>query len=66
MHEAPLAVPEIDSYDEMAQDRIGRALRAKSAAAERVRRLHASVKPVEFKVRAGDVTITQKGYRYVS
>ena len=66
MHESLLAVPEIDSHDEMSQNRIERALRAKSAAAERVRRLHASVKPVEFKVRAGDVTITQKGYLYVS
>ena len=32
MHEAPLTVPEIDSRGEMAQDRIERALRAKSAA----------------------------------
>lgn len=31
MHEAPLTVPEIDSRGEMAQDRIERALRAKSA-----------------------------------
>ena len=35
-------------------------------AAKRVRQRHAKVKPGNFKIRIGDVTIVRKGYRYAS
>lgn len=66
MHEPVLVVPESRRDDGAAQDRVARARKAKADAAERVRQRHARVKPGNFKIRIGDVTIIRKGYRYAS
>ena len=66
MHEPVLVVPESRRDDEAIQDRVERARKAKADAAERVKQRHAKVKPGDFKIRIGDVTIIRKGYRYAS
>ncbi len=66
MHEAPPAGPDSGRSDMTTEDRIERVMKAKAAFARRVRQRHAMHKLVEFKVRCGDITITQKGYPYVS
>ena len=66
MSEAPPAVPDLSRSDMTTEDRVERVLKAKAAFAKRVRQRHAMHKLVEFKVRCGDITITQKGYPYVS
>lgn len=66
MHEPVLVVTVSRRDDKAIQDRVARARKAKADAAERVRQRHAKVKPGNFKIRIGDVTIIRKGYRYAS
>lgn len=66
MHEPVLVVPESRRDDEAIEGRVARARKAKTDAAKRVRQRHAKVKPGNFKIRIGDVTVIRKGYRYAS
>ena len=66
MHEPVLVVTVSRRHDKAIQDRVAHARKAKADAAERVRQRHAKVKPGNFKIRIGDVTIIRKGYRYAS
>lgn len=67
--DAPPVVPKghasedaLQEEEEALQDRIDRVRKARELAVERLKRRYESAAPIKYKLRVGDVIITQEGH----